>query len=93
EKPAARILAAYGMAFLALLTLRASSGMFKDLKDLEFAGPLIAVTTGVSLDSLCRRGRSGKWAAALVAAGLIGFGLAKHLEYVRQHTGLAGLLS
>jgi hypothetical protein len=65
--------------------------MFKDLKEFVYVGPFVAVTAGVALDSLWRRGRWGRLAAVLVAAGLIGFGLAKYSEYFRMHTGLAGL--
>jgi len=91
KKWARKILAAYGLSFLGLLVLRAVSGMFKDLKEFVYVGPFVAVTAGVALDSLWRRGRWGRLAAILVAAGLIGFGLAKYGEYFRQHTGLAGL--
>ena len=91
EKSAGKILAAYGLSFLGLLVLRAVSGMFKDLKEFVYVGPFVAITTGVALDSLWRRGRWGRFAAVLVAAGLIGFGLAKYVEYFRQHTALAGL--
>jgi hypothetical protein len=88
---AGRILAAYGLSFLGLLALRAVSGMFKDLKEFVFVGPFVAVTAAVALDSLWCRGRWGRLAAILVAAGLIVFGLARYGEYFRQHTGLAGL--
>ena len=54
-----RTLAAYGATFIALVTLRAVSGAFKDLKELVFIGPFIAITTGVSLEALAARGRSG----------------------------------
>jgi hypothetical protein len=91
ERWASGVLAAYGLSFLGLLTLRAVSGMFKDLKEFVYVGPFVAVTAGVALDSLWRRGRFWRLAAVLVAAGLIGFGLAKYGEYFRQHTGLAGL--
>jgi hypothetical protein len=92
ERWASRILAAYGSSFLGLLVLRAVSGMFKDLKEFVYVGPFVAVTAGIALDSLWRRGRLGRLAAVMVAAGLIGFGLAKNGEYFREHTGLAGLL-
>jgi hypothetical protein len=91
ERWASRVLAAYGLSFLGLLALRAVSGMFKDLKEFVYIGPFVAVTAGFALDSLWRRGRWGRIAAALVAAGLIGFGLAKYSEYFRMHTVLAGL--
>ncbi|HJS73060.1 MAG TPA: hypothetical protein VJ921_02150, partial [Vicinamibacteria bacterium] len=86
-----RVLAAYGLSFLGLLALRAVSGLFKDLKEFVYIGPFVAVTAGIALDSLWRRGRWGRIAAAMVAAGLIGFGLAKYVEYFRMHTVLAGL--
>jgi hypothetical protein len=91
ERWASRVLAAYGLSFLGLLVLRAVSGMFKDLKEFVYVGPLVAVTAGVALESLWRRGRWGRLAALFVAAGLIGFGVSKYAEYFRQHTGLAGL--
>ncbi len=86
-----RTLAAYGATFLALLTLRAVSGAFKDLKELVFIGPFIAITTGVSLEALATRGRTGRFAAIAVALGLIAFGISKFGEYAALHTKLAGL--
>lgn len=92
RNPAAfRTLAAYGATFVALLALRAVSGAFKDLKELVFIGPFIAITAGVSLDALAARGRSGRFAAIAVALGLIGFGISKFGEYAALHTKLAGL--
>jgi len=91
ERWAGKILAAYGLSFLGLLALRAVSGMFKDLKEFVYVGPFVAVTAGVALESLWRRGRWGRLAALFVAGGLIGFGVSKYAEYFRQHTGLAGL--
>ena len=92
HNPAAfRTLAAYGATFVALVALRAVSGAFKDLKELVFIGPFIAITTGVSLEALAARGRTGRFAAIAVALGLIAFGLSKLDEYARLHTQLAGL--
>ena len=92
RNPAAfRTLAAYGATFVALLALRAVSGAFKDLKELVFIGPFIAITTGVSLDTLAARGRTGRFAAIAVALGLISFGITKFGEYATLHTKLAGL--
>jgi ABC-type transport system involved in multi-copper enzyme maturation permease subunit len=91
EKWAVRILTAYGLSFLGLLALRAVSGMFKDLKEFVYVGPLVAVSAGLALHSLWRHGRWGRIAAVMVAAGLIGFGLSKYGEYFRMHTVLAGL--
>lgn len=86
-----RLLAAYGATFLALVALRATSGAFKDLKELVFIGPFIAITTGVGLEALAARGGAGRFASAAVGIGLIGFGLAKFGEYAQMHTKLAGL--
>lgn len=92
QNPAAfRTLAAYGATFVALLVLRAVSGAFKDLKELVFIGPFIAITTGVSLEALAARGRTGRFAAVAVALGSIAFGLSKLGEYAALHTQLAGL--
>jgi hypothetical protein len=65
--------------------------MFKDLKEFVYVGPFVAVTYGFAFDSLWRRGRWERLAALMVAEGLIGFGLAKCVEYFRMHTVLAGL--
>ncbi len=91
ERWVSRVLAAYGLSFLGLLVLRAVSGTFKDLKEFVYIGPFVAVTAGAALDSLWRRGRWGRAAAVMIAAGLIAFGLAKYGEYFRMHTVLAGL--
>lgn len=86
-----RTLAAYVLAFVALLMLRAFSDAFKDLKELVFIGPFIAITTGVAIEALAARGGGGRFAAAAVTVGLAGFGLAKLGEYAHVHTKLVGL--
>jgi hypothetical protein len=91
ERWVRNVLAVYGASFVALLALRAGSGMFKDLKELVFVAPLIAITTGASLDTLWKRGNAGRLAAVLVAGGLLAFGLAKYGEYQAMHARLAGL--
>lgn len=92
RSPAAfKVLVSYGATFLVLLTLRAFSGAFKDLKELVFVGPFVALATGISLEALAARGRHGRIAAVAVGAGLIGFGLSKFAEYAELHTRLAGL--
>jgi hypothetical protein len=88
---ALKTLAAYGAAFVALTVLRAVSGAFKDLKELVFIGPFIAITTAVCVDALAARGRSGRFAAAAVVVGLAAFGVSKLAEYAALHTRLAGL--
>jgi len=86
-----KTLVAYGFAFTALLALRSISGAFKDLKELVFIGPFVAIATGVCLESLAARGRSGRFAAVAVTCGLAAFGLSKLAEYAWFHTRLAGL--
>ena len=88
---AVRVLAAYALAFAGLVALRAlPGGLFKDMKEMEFVAPLVAVLAGATLEELARRGRSGWWAAALVATGLAVFGLDRYAEYFGTWTALAG---
>jgi hypothetical protein len=91
ERWASRWLAAYGLSFLGLLALRAVSGLFKDLKEFVYVGPFVAITAGIALVSLWRRGRWGRIAAVMVMAGLLAFSASKYLEYFRMHTVLAGI--
>ena len=87
-----RAVLAYAAACLVLLGLRAfGAGLFKDLKEVEFAGPLVAVATGACVEEIARRGRAGRWAAGMVMAGLIAFGLGRFREYLEAHTALLGL--
>jgi len=83
---------AYAAALAVLVTLRAfGAGLFKDLKEIEFAGPLVALGTGAVIEEIAGRGRAGKWAAAMVTVGLIAFGLSRFREYLTTHTPLVGL--
>jgi hypothetical protein len=87
-----RVVAAYALAFAGLVALRALSlGLFKDLKEVEFASPLVALLAGASLDALWERGSGGRRAALLVLAGLLAFALARYREYVLTYTFLAGV--
>jgi hypothetical protein len=86
-----RCLAAYGLTFLLLASLRATSGLFKDLKEILFLGPLIATASAASLMEIARRGRSGKIAAVLITVGLLAFWLGKYSELLGAHISLAGL--
>ena len=87
-----RVVAAYGLTFVSLVALRAfGGGLFKDLKEVEFVGPLVALGTGAFLAELASRGRTGRWATALAGAGLVAFGLGRYAEYLRARTGLIGL--
>ena len=92
EKLAFRMLSAYGMAFLLLSALRIlSGGLFKDLKEILFVGPLVAVTAGISLEALAGRGRWGMWAAGLITFGLIAFWWVIFRGYLVSYASLAGL--
>ncbi len=83
-------LAAWALAFLAMVVLRSlPGGLFKDLKEMEFVAPLVALTAGATLEELATRGRSGRLAAALVGLGLLAFGAARYLDYVAAWTALA----
>jgi hypothetical protein len=84
-----RVLAAYALAFAALAALRAfGGGLFKDLKEIEFVAPLIAVCTGAVLEDLWARGTPGRVAAVLVGAGLVVFGLLRAQGYLAEHSSL-----
>ncbi len=86
-----RVFTAYALAAAALLALRAfGGGLFRDLKEIEFAAPLVAVAAGAALEELARRGVSGRWAAALVLAGLVAFSAGRYAEYVVAYASLAG---
>jgi hypothetical protein len=88
--PARRTMIAYALAFLAMVVLRSlPSGLFKDLKEMEFVAPLVAVTVGASLEELASRGRAGRAAASLIAIGLVAFGVSRYLGYVAAWTALA----
>jgi hypothetical protein len=98
SRAAYRLALAHALAFAVLLGLRAfGGGLFRDLKEITFAAPLVALLTGLVLDELGRRGRAGRHAAALAAAGLVAFGLGRYWGYFRAYaspflvvTGLPG---
>ncbi|MGH9391158.1 MAG: hypothetical protein ACRD1Z_16205, partial [Vicinamibacteria bacterium] len=81
-----RVLAAWGLAFLLMVSLRAfGGGVFKDIKEIEFAAPLVAILTGASLTALGRRGRKGMVASAALVAALMFFGLARYRFYLELY--------
>jgi hypothetical protein len=91
-REARRVVLAYGLTFALLVALRAfGGGLFKDLKEVEFVGPLVALGTGAVLCELARRGAPGRWAAALVGAGLLAFGLGRYASYLAPRVSLIGL--
>jgi hypothetical protein len=88
----ASVLAAYAGTFAALVALRAfSGGLFKDLKEIEFASPLVALGAGATLEALSGRGREGAAAAVLAFLGLAVFCLGRYADYLGTYTALVGL--
>jgi hypothetical protein len=93
RSPAAvfRVFGAYALAAGGLVALRAfGGGLFRDLKEIEFAAPLVAVSAGALLEDVTRRGPAGRWAAALLVAGLLAFSAARYVEYAATYASLAG---
>jgi hypothetical protein len=87
-----QVVAAYALAFAFLVALRGLSfGLFKDLKEIEFATPLLAVLAGASLEALWDRDSAGRGAAVLLALGILVFVLSRYREYWLTWTFLAGL--
>lgn len=87
---AVRVLAAHALAFAGLVALRAlPGGLFKDMKEIEFVAPLVAVLAGASLEELWSRGRPGRIAACLVAVGLLAFAADRYAEFLAAWTALA----
>ncbi len=71
KDPAAVVVKAYAAAFLSLVLLRALSlGLFKDLKEIEFAGPAFAILAAVAVGQI--ESPSARW---LIAAGLVSTGV------------------
>jgi hypothetical protein len=85
-----RVLSAWALSFAGLLALRAlPGGLFKDMKEIEFVAPLVAVLAGAALEEAWRFGRFGRVAAGLVGSGLVAFGLFRYLGDLRAWTALA----
>jgi hypothetical protein len=81
-----RVLAAWSLAFVLMVSLRAfGGGVFKDIKEIEFAAPLVAILTGGALAALGVRGGKGKLAAAALTAALVLFGLARYRSYLEAY--------
>ena len=68
---AATVVKAYALAFLSLVLLRGLSfGLFKDLKEVEYGGPLLAVLAAVAVVRIESRAARGLVAAGLVLASV-----------------------
>ena len=68
---AAVALKAYALAFLGLVLLRGLSfGLFKDLKEIEYAGPAFAILAAVAVDRI--EVGAARW---LIATGLVATGV------------------
>jgi hypothetical protein len=90
--PVFRVLSAYGSGFVVLVLLRGlGGGLFKDLKEIEFVAPLVALLTGATLEDLAARGRAGIAAATLLTLALVVFGVVTSWGYFTTWTALAAL--
>jgi hypothetical protein len=90
--PLFRIVTAYAVTVGMLVGLRAfGGGLFRDLKEIEFAAPIVALCAGAALEEVAGRGRAGRWAAGLVVLGLAAFSLARYVEYRRLYASLVAL--
>ncbi len=90
--PVFRVLCGFGLVFVALSLLRGlGGGLFKDLKEIEFASAFVAVTAGGALSALAERGPRERTLAGLLAAALVAFGAAVSWGYVVTWTRLAEL--
>ena len=87
DAAARHVLYGYGLAFVSLVLMRGlGGGLFRDLKEITFVAPLVAGATGASLDALARRGRGGRVAVALVAAGLLAFSAERYRFYFTTYS-------
>jgi hypothetical protein len=79
---ARHVVAAYALAFVTLVLMRGlGGGLFRDLKEITFVGPLVAVCAGASLAAGARRGRPGRVAVLLLAVGLLAFTAERYRFY------------
>ena len=81
---AATVLKAYALAFFSLVVLRGLSfGLFKDLKEIEYAGPGFALLSAVALGQI-----KGRTARLLVATGLVAAGMWMQLAHFERWSQL-----
>lgn len=78
------VFSAYALAFALLVGLRAfGGGLFRDLKEIEFVAPLVAIATALFLEGLAAAGR--RRAALLVGVGLGLYGASRAADIVVQN--------
>jgi hypothetical protein len=81
-----RIFAAWGLAFVLMVSLRAfGGGVFRDIKEIELIAPLVAILTGASLEAIWRRGGAGMLASVILASALALFGVARYRSYLELY--------
>ncbi|MFQ6673105.1 MAG: hypothetical protein ACE5KY_07375, partial [Candidatus Tectimicrobiota bacterium] len=86
SRPAFLALGAYGLAFVVLVALRGlGGGLFKDLKEILFVAPLVAVLSGGFLHEMARRHRAARVAVVLATAGLMAFGINRYRYYFETY--------
>lgn len=89
---ARQALTACALAFVLLVLLRAfGAGLFRDLKEITFVAPLVALLAGAALEELWRRGRAGRLASALIVAGLATFCAERYWFYWSTYRSTAVL--
>ena len=87
-----RPMLAYLLTFVFLLSLRGlSGGLFKDLKEILFVGPLIAIGASASILEIAKRGRAGRIAAVLIVFGLLVVWAARYRADLQTFCSFAGL--
>ncbi|MGH9320973.1 MAG: ArnT family glycosyltransferase [Vicinamibacteria bacterium] len=80
------VLAAWGLAFVLMVSLRAfGGGLFKDIKEIEFAAPLVAILTGGSLAALADFRPRGRILAFALTAALLAFGVYRYRDYLERY--------
>lgn len=81
-----RTLLAYGLAFAALVALRGlGGGLFKDLKEILFVAPLVAVLAAVAVTEIAKRGRVGMGVAIGLSMWLVVFGTSRYRRYFETY--------
>ncbi len=87
-----RVLLAYGASFLVLVALRGlAGGLFKDMKEIEFVAPWVALLAGTALEDLWRAGGWRRAASLLLTGAIALWATTFSCALFRTWTRLAGL--